>query len=129
MKLAKCIKVFSQRGSAVMTNGVKQNTKSGPMGPGIYFDNKGHGKGLISHAAELLLFIEVDEKMFYVPIDKQFRKKFQKPGTRYATLSKDRLDRIGVTMPTHVDIEETGEIGQYPYRVMDQSINLWFSKI
>ena len=126
--LVKCIKVFMQPGCSLVINGVKRNSESGPAGEGSYFKNLGHGKGLFSQSAELLLLVEVGKKVFPVPIDKQFREKFRKPGTAYATLSEKRMKKIAAAMPDHISVEVTGN-ARYPYRVGDQEIDVWFKRI
>lgn len=126
--LVKCIKVFMQPGCSLVINGVKKNSESGPVGEGNYFKNLGHGKGLFSQSAELLLLVEVGEKVFPIPIDKQFRKKFQKPGTAYAQLNKERMKKIDVMMPKEIDVEETGN-SRYPYQVKDSEIDDWYERV
>jgi len=126
--LLKCIKVFMQPGCSMVINGIKKNVESGPAGEGSYFKNLGHGKGLFSQSAELLLLVEAGEKVFPIPIDKQFRKKFQKPGTAYAQLNKERMKKIDIMMPKEIKVEATGD-SRYPYRVEDSEIDAWYERI
>jgi hypothetical protein len=88
----------------------------------------GHGKGLFSQSAELLLLVDVDGKVLPIPIDKQFRKKFQKPGTAYAQLNKDRMKRIDIMMPKEINVEGTGN-SRYPYQVEDSEIDAWYENV
>lgn len=117
-----------QSGYGMVVNGVKRNSESGPAGEGVYFKNLGHGKGLHSQSAELSLFVEVGEETFPIPIDKQFREKFRKPGTAYATLSEKRMKKIAAAMPDHINVEAT-ENSRYPYRVEDREIDVWFKRM
>ena len=126
--LVDCVKVFMQPGCSMVVNGIKRNTESGPAGEGSYFKNLGFGKGLFTQSAELLLLIKVGEKIFPIPIDKQFREKFKKPGRAYAVLSEKRMKRIEATMPEKINVEATGD-SRYPYRVLDSEIDIWYSKI
>ena len=117
-----------QPGCSIKITGVKKDTESGSTGEGCYFKNLGYGTGLFTQSAELLLFIEVDKKVFPVPIDKQFREKFRKPGKAYATLSEKRMKKIASAMPDNINVEATGN-SRYPYRAEDQEIYNWYLRI
>lgn len=117
-----------QPSCSILIDGIKKNAESGPAGEGSYFKNLGHGKGLFSQSAELLLLVEVGEKVFPIPIDKQFRKKFQKPGKAYAQLNKERMKRINEMMPREINVEGTGN-SRYPYQVEDPEIDAWYEHV
>lgn len=63
-----------------------------------------------------------------VPIDDQFRKKFQKPGKKYAVLNKIRLQKIQETKPREIEVEYMGCMDR-PFRVLNREIAAWFERM
>ncbi len=127
VKKAKCVKMSIQPGSSIIVSGVKQKEKNGSLGPGNFFKNLNFGKGLISYSAQLLLFVEIDEKIISIRIDKKFRKKFTKPGRSHANFTEKRIKRIYETMPNEIEVIKGN--GCFEYEVADYEIDAWYARL
>lgn len=121
----KCVKIVGQPSLTTACRGIKKNRRN-YSSESESFRNNRCGTGYFTQKAEILLRTEVDGKPSVIPIGKQFRVRFQKPGTAYATLSKKRIQRIKNSMPNHVNIRVTGDGS---YQVEESDIDTWFSRI
>ena len=118
----RCDKVDTKPSSTKRISGVREDEKDYKTSDGRNFRNLGNGYGTITEPAELLLTVLVEVK---IPIDLQFREKFQKPNKKYAQLTEKRMKKIQETMPDSINIRATGDPRQ-PRKVEDRDITDWF---
>ncbi|HOW60252.1 MAG TPA: hypothetical protein P5548_03135 [Candidatus Moranbacteria bacterium] len=77
---------------------------------------------------ELIVNVMIDGGEVPISADKQFRKKFQRPGKKYATLNTTRLQTIGETRPREIEVEYTGHM-DCPFRFLGREIDAWFERV
>lgn len=106
-------------------SGVRESEKDHVTSDGCNFRNLGNGYGTITRPAELSVTVLVEVK---IPIDLEFREKFQKPNTKYAQLTEKRMRIIQETMPDSVKIKSTGN-PKLPFKVEDKDIADWFLRV
>lgn len=120
----KCQKVEMKMSITNRISGVREDEKDHVTSDGRNFRNLGNGYGTITQPAELSITVLVEVK---IPIDSEFREKFQKPNTRHANLTERRMKRIQETMPDIIDVRVTGNPKQ-PFKVENGDIADWFSR-
>lgn len=87
-----------------------------------------YGKSKLVKVDELVLVVILGDIEVHISIDEQFRKRFQKPGTKYAAITIDRLMKIADSMPEKIEVGSTkGTMSQL--LIPNGEIMAWFVRI
>jgi hypothetical protein len=124
----RCVSIFIHPGLTITTNKEKKKNASSFLVLGGYSKNKENDKVATSYSAKLLFFVEINGKASYVPIEEEFKKKFEQ---LYVPLNKEQMERIKATMPKEINIKKLdGSLySLHPYRVEDKDIDEWYARV